>query len=163
MVLHDMAGLPVTVDLVDGSTFSAIFHTVSATSALAFTYVFKASRQGTGGANGGGDGGPRGYTTRLIPAADVAMMTIASMALKESQPGARGGFATDGETSGGASSHLMNRGLAEVDSAWLDGDLEEASTMQDDGKVWDQFEANFKITGRRATCVLSGAHDDYLA
>ena len=63
-------------------------------------------------------------------------------------------FATDGETSRGASSAiLLNRDLEVVNSAWLDDDLKEKSEKPDDGKDWDQFDAYYKLTGRRATCV----------
>ena len=47
------------------------------------------------------------------------------------------------------------RELAEVNDAWLDSDmqtsLEDMGSGMEDGKVWDQFEANYKLTGRRAT------------
>ena len=41
----------------------------------------------------------------------------------------------------------------EKEEGELDDDLKEKSEKPDDGKDWDQFDANFKLTGRHATCV----------
>jgi len=114
MVLHDLAGQPVTVDLAD-STFSAVFHTVSSTLGGDCTYVFKAARGDATAGGGDGSVAARGYTTRLVKASDIVMMSVASMSLKESAPGSRaGGFQTDSETSGSSAAHLANRALADV-------------------------------------------------
>ena len=47
----------------------------------------------------------------------------------------------------------MDRDLAEVNSAWLDASLESESEMRRDDSAakWDQFEANYKLTGKMAT------------
>ena len=61
-------------------------------------------------------------------------------------------FATDTDIS--ASAAILNeRELVDVDNAWLDSDT--AVNLEDQemesGKAWDQFEANYKLTGRVAT------------
>ena len=58
----------------------------------------------------------------------------------------RGG---DGEGgSGGSAVHLKGRDLGDVNGSWFDSDLQ---TCLADEKIWDQFEASDKLTGRRAT------------
>jgi hypothetical protein len=78
-----------------------------------------------------------------------------------------GGFAADPGTSGGGSAggaggsgsgaaNEKERELADVNGAWLDtsnlrASLENTDSRMEDGKASDEFEANRKLTGRRAT------------
>eukprot|EP00614_Pseudopedinella_elastica_P009617 CAMPEP_0172606918 /NCGR_PEP_ID=MMETSP1068-20121228/27126_1 /TAXON_ID=35684 /ORGANISM="Pseudopedinella elastica, Strain CCMP716" /LENGTH=317 /DNA_ID=CAMNT_0013409793 /DNA_START=19 /DNA_END=968 /DNA_ORIENTATION=+ len=148
VALQDLTGQHVSVELMDGDRFDAVFHTVSATSGTDFNYVFKAARKSS--SKPGQPSG--GYTTKLVHCSQVLQIIVASIVLKEHQPGGKG-FATDAEIGAGSASHLMNRDLLEVDDAWLDGELEAASAMEapKPGEKWDQFEANFRLTGRMAT------------
>jgi hypothetical protein len=145
-VLKDMTGQHVKVLLKDKSSFDAIFHTVNTIGNNNFTYVFKAAKSKKEGNQ------YSGYTTKLVKSDEVVQITIASIVLKENQPGT-GEFATDGEISGNSAAHLMNRDLTMVDSAWLDKDLEADSELAPPapGEQWDQFQANFKLTGKMAT------------
>ena len=49
---------------------------------------------------------------------------------------------------GGSAVHLKGRELGDVNGSWFDSDLQ---TCLVDEKIWDQFEASDKLTGRRAT------------
>ena len=49
---------------------------------------------------------------------------------------------------GGSAAHLDGRELDDVNDSWFDSDLQ---TCLLDEKIWDQFEASDKLTGRRAT------------
>ena len=49
---------------------------------------------------------------------------------------------------GGSAAHLYGRELGDVNDSWFDSDLQ---TCLVDEKIWDQFEASDKLTGRRAT------------
>ena len=94
-----------------------------------------------------------GYRSVFIDASSVVQVVVASIVLKESDArGGRDGFATDTDIS--ASAAILNeRELVDVDNAWLDSDT--AVNLEDQemesGKVWDQFEVNYKLTGRVAT------------
>ena len=58
-------------------------------------------------------------------------------------------------SAGASAANLNGRKLLELNDAWLDIDLtvtlEDAGAEMEKGKVWDQFEASDKLTGRRAT------------
>ena len=60
----------------------------------------------------------------------------------------RGGGGGGGGGSGGSAVHLKGRELGDVNGSWFDSDLQ---TCLVDEKIWDQFEASGKLTGRRAT------------
>ena len=49
---------------------------------------------------------------------------------------------------GGSAVHLKGRELGDVNGSWFDNDLQICLV---DEKIWDQFEASDKLTGRRAT------------
>ena len=49
---------------------------------------------------------------------------------------------------GGSAVHLKGRELGDVNGSWFDSDLQKCLV---DEKIWDQFEASDKLTGRRAT------------
>ena len=58
-------------------------------------------------------------------------------------------------SAGASAANLNGRKLLELNDAWLDSDLtvtlEDVGAEMEKGKVWDQFEAYHKLTGRRAT------------
>ena len=134
--LNSLQGHHVVVHKVDGTKVEGIFHTTVsfATEGTEFSIV-------------------SGYRSVSIDASSVVKIFVASIVLKESDArGGRDGFATDTDIS--ASAAILNeRELVDVDNAWLDSDT--AVNLEDQemesGKAWDQFEANYKLTGRVAT------------
>ena len=146
-VLQDLTGQHVVVHKVDGTKEEGIFHTVSSTQSTKFSIVIKAANALVAGKE------VSGYRSVSIDASSVVQVVVASIVLKESDArGGRDGFATDTDIS--ASAAILNeRELVDVDNAWLDSDT--AVNLEDQemesGKVWDQFEANNKLTGRVAT------------
>ena len=147
-VLQDLTGQHVVVHKVDGTKEEGIFHTVSSTQSTKFSIVIKGAKALVAGKK------VSGYRSVFIDASSVVQIAVESIVLKESGPRG-GGFSTDTDISGGSAAHLNGRELAEVNDAWLDSDmqtsLEDMGSGMEDGKVWDQFEANYKLTGRRAT------------
>ena len=136
--LNSLQGHHVVVHKVDGTKVEGIFHTTVsfATEGTEFSIV-------------------SGYRSVSIDASSVVKIFVASIVLKESDAcGGGDGFATDTDISAGASAANLNeRQLVDVDNAWLDSDT--AVNLEDQemesGKAWDQFEANYKLTGRVAT------------
>ena len=146
--LNVLRGQHVVVHKVDGTKEEGIFDTVSfATEGTEFSIVIKAANALVAGKE------VSGYRSVSIDASSVVQVVVASIVLKESDArGGRDGFATDTDIS--ASAAILNeRELVDVDNAWLDSDT--AVNLEDQemesGKAWDQFEANYKLTGRVAT------------
>ena len=80
----------------------------------------------------------------------VALLAVPTVA---EESASRGFMDTDiggrgGGGSGGSAVHLKGRELGDVNGSWFDSDLQ---TCLVDEKIWDQFEASDKLTGRRAT------------
>ena len=77
----------------------------------------------------------------------LAVLTVpeesASRGFMDTDIGGRGGGG-----GGGSAVHLKGRDLGDVNGSWFDSDLQ---TCLVDEKIWDQFEASDKLTGRRAT------------
>ena len=147
LVLHDLTGRHVVVHKMNGSTEKGIFHSVSAIAKKGegYTFVFKGAKKAAEGKQLGG------YRSVFIKADEIAQIEVPSIALKENMPrGTGGGFATDTDISSNSAAHLSGRELQGVNNAWLDKSLEDASQFADNGQPWDQFEANFKLTGRKA-------------
>ena len=80
----------------------------------------------------------------------LAVLTVpeesASRGFMDTDIGGRGGGGGGG--SGGSAVHLKGRDLGDVNGSWFDSGLQ---TCLVDEKIWDQFEASDKLTGRRAT------------
>ena len=80
----------------------------------------------------------------------LAVLTMpeesASRGFMDTDMRGRGGGGGGG--SGGSAVHLKGRELGDVKDSWFDSDLQ---TCLLDEKIWDQFEASDKLTGRRAT------------
>ena len=82
----------------------------------------------------------------------VALLAVPTVAEESASRGfmdthisGRGGGSGGG---GGSAAHLYGRELGDVNDSWFDSDLQ---TCLLDEKIWDQFEASDKLTGRRAT------------
>ena len=80
----------------------------------------------------------------------VALLAVPTVA---EESASRGFMDTDmrgrgGGGGGGSAVHLKGRELGDVNGSWFDSDLQ---TCLVDEKIWDQFEASDKLTGRRAT------------
>ena len=80
----------------------------------------------------------------------VALLAVPTVA---EESASRGFMDTDiggrGGGGGGSSAvHLKGRELGDVNGSWFDSGLQ---TCLVDEKIWDQFEASDKLTGRRAT------------
>ena len=80
----------------------------------------------------------------------VALLAVPTVA---EESASRGFMDTDiggrgGGGGGGSAVHLKGRDLGDVNGSWFDSDLQ---TCLVDEKIWDQFEASGKLTGRRAT------------
>ena len=82
----------------------------------------------------------------------VALLAVPTVAEESASRGfmdtnisGRGGGGGGG---GGSAAHLKGRELGDVNGSWFDSDLQ---TCLVDEKIWDQFEAYHKLTGRRAT------------
>ena len=80
----------------------------------------------------------------------VALLAVPTVA---EESASRGFMDTDigrrgGGGGGGSAVHLKGRDLGDVNGSWFDSDLQ---TCLVDEKIWDQFEASDKLTGRRAT------------
>ena len=82
----------------------------------------------------------------------VALLAVPTVAEESASRGfmdtdisGRGGGGGGG---GGSAAHLYGRELGDVNDSWFDSDLQ---TCLVDEKIWDQFEASDKLTGRRAT------------
>ena len=80
----------------------------------------------------------------------LAVLTVpeesASRGFMDTDMRGRGGGGGGG--SGGSAVHLKGRDLGDVKGSWFDSGLQ---TCLVDEKIWDQFEASDKLTGRRAT------------
>ena len=80
----------------------------------------------------------------------VALLAVPTVA---EESASRGFMDTDmrgrgGGGGGGSAVHLKGRELGDVNGSWFDSDLQKCLV---DEKIWDQFEASDKLTGRRAT------------
>ena len=80
----------------------------------------------------------------------VALLAVPTVA---EESATRGFVDTDmrgrgGGGGGGSAAHLDGRELGDSNDSWFDSDLQ---TCLVDEKIWDQFEASDKLTGRRAT------------
>ena len=80
----------------------------------------------------------------------VALLAVPTVA---EESASRGFMDTDmrgrgGGGGGGSAVHLKGRELGDVNGSWFDSDLQICLV---DEKIWDQFEASDKLTGRRAT------------
>ena len=80
----------------------------------------------------------------------VALLAVPTVA---EESASRGFMDTDiggrgGGGGGGSAVHLKGRDLGDVNGSWFDSGLQ---TCLVDEKIWDQFEASGKLTGRRAT------------
>ena len=80
----------------------------------------------------------------------VALLAVPTVA---EESASRGFMDTDmrgrgGGGGGGSAAHLKGRELGDVNGSWFDSDQQ---TCLLDEKIWDQFEASDKLTGRRAT------------
>ena len=80
----------------------------------------------------------------------VALLAVPTVA---EESASRGFMDTDmrgrgGGGGGGSAVHLKGRELGDVNGSWFDSGLQ---TCLVDEKIWDQFEASDKLTGRRAT------------
>ena len=80
----------------------------------------------------------------------VALLAVPTVA---EESASRGFMDTDmrgrgGGGGGGSAAHLKGLELGDVNGSWFDSDLQKCLV---DEKIWDQFEASDKLTGRRAT------------
>ena len=83
----------------------------------------------------------------------VALLAVPTVAEESASRGfmdtdMRGRGGGGGGGSGGSAVHLKGRELGDVNGSWFDSDLQKCLV---DEKIWDQFEASDKVTGRRAT------------
>ena len=89
-------------------------------------------------------------TANIILCSLVALLAVPTVA---EESASRGFMDTDiggrgGGGGGGSAVHLKGRELGDVNGSWFDSDLQICLV---DEKIWDQFEASDKLTGRRAT------------
>ena len=87
--------------------------------------------------------------------ASVALTALVALPVAAQETGSASGGGSAGG-SGSGTANEKERELADVNGAWLDtsnlrASPENTDSRMEDGKASDEFEANRKLTGRRAT------------